>query len=50
MISTALSEFRIEYFSGSSSFSKYDKMPELYAMPAITFSVLQPVIKAKEKA
>jgi hypothetical protein len=50
MISTAFSQFKIDYFSDSSRFSKYDIMPELYLKPAITYSTLKPIIMAQEKA
>jgi hypothetical protein len=50
MISTALSEFRIDYCSDSSSFSKYYIIAELHTMPVITFSTLHPIIMAQEKA
>jgi len=50
MASMALSEFRTDYCSDSSSFPKYDIIPEIYTMPVITFSILQPIIVAQEKA
>jgi hypothetical protein len=47
MITIVHSEFRIDYYSDTSSFSMYDTMPEIKAIPDTTFSKVEPIIMAR---